>query len=100
MLRVVTAASRRALAVMVLASAGVFAFWTARFRFPPAREHPTVGGLRTAGPVWPRPEWAVPAAIVIVLIGTIVAALLYSPRRGRADRRALQADRPDPGLSR
>jgi len=108
MVGVVISAGRRALAMSVLLVAGLLAAWMAMFKVwwsipggvssggnglgppyaPLAKADCTVGGgLRQC--VGVSPAWTIPAAISIAVIGLAVTVMLFRPRRGAAEARAV-----------
>jgi hypothetical protein len=104
MLEAVVSAARRALAVAVLAVAGLLATWVALFRVgipdPPVAGGKAVHlppgyhfvnrcavGTNYCLPV--RPDRTIPAAIAIAAAGVLLAVLLSRARRGTADLRAV-----------
>jgi len=106
MVEVVFSGVRRALAVVVLAVAGLLAAWVALFSVGHPDEPLTVGfhpltpaqlahlpparcGVGTNYCLAVRPEWTIPAAIAIALGGVFLAVLVHRPRRGRAERRGI-----------
>lgn len=108
---VVVAASRRALAVAVLFVAGLLAAWVALFRvghpdFPIAGGKAYPPGIRYQFPDRcavgtnycnaVRPEWTIPLAIAVLLVGVVLAALIHRSRRGfPAEQRAVELTRPN-----
>jgi hypothetical protein len=97
--RVVFAASRRALAVLALLVAVLLAAWVALFKVwyqvgigdfaSPRRVPHSACAVYSATPCFSvRPGWTIPVAIVIGLIGVLVAVLLQRLRSGPAERRA------------
>jgi hypothetical protein len=92
---VLSGASRRALAALVLGSAALltarvtlFKVWyplygdeTRSMSIP----HSACTRIACYGV---RPDWTIPAAITIALVGLLVAVVLYAPRRGPAEHRA------------
>jgi hypothetical protein len=113
MVGVVISAGRRTLAAFVLLVAGLLAGWAATFKvwwFIPAelggkadavnpafaplpKADCTVGGgLRAC--VGISPAWRVPAAVAVAVMGLVVAVLLYRPRRGAGEGRAVDLSRP------
>jgi hypothetical protein len=108
MIDAVVSAVRRALAVVALVVAGLLATWVALFRVG----HPDVPlaggkapppgvtyhfatrcavGTNYCIPVGP--EWTIPLAIAIGVVGLFLAVLLHRTRRGSADRRAVDLTR-------
>lgn len=113
MVSVMISAGRRTLAAFVLLIAGLLAVWAATFKVwwsipaglggkadtvnpafgPLPKADCTIGGgLRTC--VGVSPAWTIPAAIAITVIGLVVAMMLYRPRRGAAEGRAVDLSRP------
>lgn len=92
---ILSGASRRALAALVLGSAALltarvtlFKVWyplygdeTRSMSIP----HSACTRIACYGV---RPDWTIPAAITIALVGLLVAVVLYAPRRGPAEHRA------------
>jgi hypothetical protein len=113
MVSVMISAGRRTLAAFVLLIAGLLAVWAATFKvwwsipagigggdkadFNPAfaplpKADCTVGGgLRAC--VGVSPAWTIPTAIAIAVIGLVVATMLYRPRGGAAEGRAVDLRR-------
>lgn len=113
MVKVVIAASRRALAAFVLFAAVMLAVYVWRLSSygplsvggGPKAEPPVIAHKIAAG--WARfearacvaghtencsslrPGWAVPVAVAIMLSGVVLAALIHWRRRGRAELRAV-----------
>lgn len=111
------AAGRRALAASVLLVGGLLAVWAATFKvwwsipaeFGGKAEVPGVasspafaplpkadctiaGGLHPC--VGVSPAWTIPAATAIAVIGLVIAVMLYRPRGGGAEGRAVELSRP------
>src|SRR5262245_25959454 len=111
MVGVLISAGRRALAAFVLFIAGLLAVWAATFKVwwfipggdgdkaaavpfsPVPKADCTVGGgLRAC--VGVSPAWTIPALIAIAVVGLVVAVMLYRPRGGAAEGRAIGFYRP------
>jgi hypothetical protein len=85
MRRVVISAGRRGLATLVLVLAGIAAVDAALFKvWHPIWEAPTRQPIHIDCSrslcYATRPGWTIPVAIVVSILGILVAALIYRPR--------------------